>query len=438
MLLKRVFSNEKRLELALYCRILYHTLYKLTTRDFLWHHDRMYKFLKPKKKRIYLDYAAATPVRQQVIDVMRPFWRQQFANPSAIHQEGVQAKIAIEAAREKVARLLKARPEHVYFTGSGTESNNIAILGTIEARRKQGVAYADMEIISTPLEHPSVRNTLTYLQTLGVTVHFMNVTSEGLISGESLERLLSPKIVLVSFAYVNSEIGTIQEVGKLARIVRTYEKRHGVRTYIHIDAAQAPLWCTCELDRLMVDLLSLDAGKCYGPKGIGVLVARHGVVLAPVTYGGQQEGGMRPATENVAGIVGAATALRIAQAQREERVQKTTQLRNVMIDALMKIDGAVLNGSRAHRVANNVNVSIPGIDSEFAVVVLDEKGIACSTKSACSSVSGSSVVMALSDDTERASSSIRFTLGEATTHTELRRTITALRQHIQKMKSVDF
>ncbi len=398
------------------------------------------KFLKPKKKRIYLDYAAATPVRQRAVDIMRPFLRRQFANPSAIHKEGVQARVAVEDAREKVGRLLKVRPEHVYFTGSGTESNNIAILGTVESRRKEGVAYVDMEIISTQLEHPSVTKTLEYLQTLGVTVHFLEVSSEGLVIIESLQKLLSQKTVLVTFAYVNSEIGVIQEVGKIARIVRAYEKETGTRIYVHTDAAQAPLWLSCELDRLMVDMLSLDAGKCYGPKGVGVLVSRHGVELTPVIHGGPQEGGVRPATENVAGVVGAAEALRVAQVHREARVKKTTELRNFMIDALLKIEGVILNGSREHRVANNVNISIPGIDSEFAVVVLDEKGIACSTKSACSGAGGggSTVVMAISNDEARASSSIRFTLGEETTHTELRRVFAVLQQHTQKMKSEVF
>ncbi len=398
------------------------------------------KFLRPKKKRIYLDYAATTPVRQRVIDAMRPFLRRQFANPSAIHKEGVRARDAVQDARESVGRLLKARPEHVYFTGSGTESNNIAILGTIEARRKQGVAYSDMEVISTPLEHPSVSKTLEHLQSLGVTVHFLEVSSEGLVVIESLEQLLSPKTALVTFAYVNSEIGVVQEVGKIARTVKAHEKRHDVRTYVHTDAAQAPLWLSCELDRLMVDMLSLDAGKCYGPKGVGVLVSRHGVRLSPVVYGGPQEGGLRPATENVAGIVGAAEALRVAQVHREARVQKTTELRNFTIDALLKIEGVVLNGSREHRVANNVNISIAGIDSEFAVVVLDEKGIACSTKSACSGAGGggSSVVMAISKDEARANSSIRFTFGEETTHTEIRRAVAALQQHVQKIQKFDF
>ena len=435
MLPKLVFSNEKRREYGLYCWIMYHTIYVLAMAVHMWHYDAM-KFLKPKKKRIYLDYAAATPIRQAVIDLMKPFLRDQFANASAIHQEGVKARLAIDAAREKVARLLKARPEHVYFTGSGTESNNLAILGVIEAKRVAGVAYADMEVLSTRIEHPSVTQTLLYIEGLGVQVRYAAVSEEGLIQAESLQQLLSEKTVLVTFAYVNSEIGTVQEVGKLTRVVRAFEKKHTCRIYVHADAAQAPLWLSCELDRLMVDMLSLDAGKCYGPKGVGVLILRHGVVLSPVLHGGPQEGGLRPATENVAGIVGAAEALRIAQAHFDGRVQKVTHLRNFMIGALLEIEGVVLNGSQAHRVANNVNISVPGIDSEFAVVVLDEKGIACSTKSACSGAAGggSSVVMEISNDASRATSSIRFSLGEETTHTELKRVVATLQEHVEKTR----
>lgn len=404
----------------------------------MWHYEPM-KFLKPKKKRIYLDYAAATPVRQRVVDIMRPFLRDQFANASAIHQEGVKARLAIDTAREKIARLLKARPEHVYFTGSGTESNNLAILGTIEAKRLAGVAYADMEVVSTKIEHPSVTQTLLYIESLGVTVKYVAVSEAGLMQAESLQQLLSEKTVLVTFAYVNSEIGVVQEVGKVARVVRAYEKKYDQRIYVHTDAAQAPLWLSCELDRLMVDMLSLDAGKCYGPKGVGVLVLRHGVTLSPVLHGGPQEGGLRPATENVAGIVGAAEALRVAQEHFDGRVQKALHLRNFMIDELLKIEGVILNGSKEHRVANNINISVPGIDSEFAVIVLDEKGVACATKSACSGATGagSSVVMEISNDAARSTSSIRFSLGEETTRSEVSAVIRVLAEHIEKIRGVE-
>jgi len=395
------------------------------------------KFLKTRKKRIYLDYAAATPVRVAVQAAMRPYERDMFANPSAIHQEGVIARGAIDTAREKLARLLKIRPSGVVFTGSGTESNNLAILGAVQAQYAAGVAYCDMEVISTKLEHPSVGKVLEYLTTLGVQVKYMQVDDEGLIRVASLEELLSEKTILVSFAYVNSEIGTIQDVGKLARVVRAFEKAHGSRVLVHIDAAQAPLWLPCQLDGLLVDILTLDAGKCYGPKGVGVLAMRHGVSLAAVSYGGPQESGLRPSTENTAGIVGAVEAIVIAQEGCGKRANKVASLRDNAIEQFLQIDGVVRNGSSTKCVANNVNISIPGIDSEFAVISLDMAGIACSTKSACSGASGdgSSVVLAISDDPSRATSTIRFSLGEETTSRDILTTVAVLTQHVVKMRA---
>lgn len=386
-------------------------------------------------KRIYLDYASATPVRKEVNEIMKPFWSLQFGNASAIHHEGVEAREAIETARTKLARLLHVKEEGVVFTGSGTESNNIAIFGTLEEYRKKGIAYEDMEIVSTPLEHPSVLQVLKHVQEWGVQTRYLEVDEEGLILPQSLEALVSPKTVLVTFAYVNSEIGTIQHVGKLARMVRVLEKKYNSRMYVHIDAAQAPLWQSCELDKLGVDVLTLDAGKCYGPKGVGVLAFRYGVSLKSFMFGGSQEGGLRPGTENTALIVGAVEALRIAQEKHQERNSKIQQLRDLFIADLESIEGVVLNGSKISRVANNVNISIPGIDSEFAVISLDQQDIACSTKSACGGAKGegSSVVKAITHSDERALSTIRFTLGEETTRAELIQTAKTVKAHSEKI-----
>lgn len=394
------------------------------------------KFLQLKKKRIYLDYAAATPVRTSVANAMRPYETDIFANPSAIHQEGVTARAAIEQARQKLARILKIRPTGIVFTASGTESNNLALLGTIEARHAEGLAYTDMEVVATAIEHPSVARVLDYLETQGVTVRYASVDHEGILTAAALAQELSERTVLVTFAYANSEIGVVQEVGKLARTVRAFEKKHGTQITVHTDGAQAPLWLSCEMDRLMVDILTLDAGKCYGPKGVGVLAMRHGVSLTSVTFGGSQEGGLRPGTENTPGIIGAVEAIVQAQEQREPRVQITTMLRDATLALLGKIEGVVINGSRTHRIANNINISIPGIDSEFAVIVLDEAGVACSTKSACAGASGdgSTVVWMISEDAARASSTIRFSLGEATTAGDTEKAVEILSQHVLKMR----
>ncbi len=385
--------------------------------------------------RVYLDHAAATPLLSEVVAAMRAVEDEHFANPSAVHQEGVAARQVVEGARAELARLLRIRETGIVFTGSGTESNNLAIVGALYAKHQAGTAFADMEVITTAIEHPSVSVTMGYLKSLGVTVHMVAVDTEGHIVEDDFKQLLSPKTVLVSFAYVNSEVGVVQHVSRLARAVRAYERAPGIRVLVHLDAAQAPLWLPCQLDQVHADVLSLDAGKCGGPKGVGVVAMRHGVELAPVMFGGPQERGLRPATENVVGIVGAVTAFGLAQTHYEARAKAAAALRDGFMEELLHMEGVVINGGRESRVANNVNISLPGLDSEFAVVSLDVAGIACSTKSACSGAGGggSAVVLAMTGDAARALSTIRFSLGPNTTAAELSRAATVLREHVQKM-----
>jgi cysteine desulfurase len=390
-----------------------------------------------RKKRIYLDHAAATPISRRVLSEMQPFLGETFGNPSAIHREGMDAHAAVENARTELARILQVRPEGVVFTGNGTESNNLAILGRIAALHKEGISYANMEVISTRTEHPSITETLAYLSELGVRITSIDVDSEGRIDHKQFSQAITHQTVLCTFAYVNSEIGVIQHVGKLSRVVREKEKEFGIRIYVHVDAAQAPLWLSCELERLGVDLISLDAGKCGGPKGVGVLAWKQGVTLSPIYFGGEQERGLRPGTESPALIVGASAALVEAQTHCEENTLRITLIRDHFIKKLLTLDGVVLNGHRTERVANNVNISIPGIDSEFAVVVLDQKGIACSTKSACGGAKGdgSSVVRVMSNDDARARSTIRFTLGPDTTVSDIDTTCRLLTEHVNKMRA---
>lgn len=394
------------------------------------------RFISPKPKRIYMDMAAATPVRKSVFEAMKPYFSDEFANPSAIHKEGQHARRAIEEARTLVGKTLEVKPECVFFTGSGTESNNLAIIGRIEQLVSKGATYSDLEILTTELEHPSVREAMTVLRQKGVGIKMLAVSEEGVISIESLHALLSPKTALVSFSYVNSEIGTIQPVGKLVRAVREYEQLSGKRIPVHLDAAQAPLWLSCQFDRLGADLLALDAGKCFGPKGVGLLIKKRDIELAPVQFGGGQEGGLRPATENVAGIVGAAKALEFAQGNYEVREAEVSEVRDYFFGQVAEqLPQAIVNGAMGDgRVANNVNISIPEIDSEFAVVVLDSKGVAASTKSACSGAGGgeSRVVKTISDDAARAKSTLRFTFGSEVTKTDVDRVITILKEHSEK------
>ncbi len=387
--------------------------------------------------RVYLDHAAATPLVPAVQKKMNHVAGMSFANASAIHREGVTARQLVDEARAEVAKTLGVRSTGVTFTASGTEANNIALIGHIYALHTAGRAYETMQVVSSPLEHPSISNTLAFIASLGVRVTLVEVGEDGVVSPQAVRAALTPETVLVTIAYVNSEVGTIAPLRKIARVIAAYKEAQGTEIVFHSDAAQAPLWLSCKLPELQVDMLSLDAAKCGGPKGVGVLVLRTAVPLVSIVHGGPQEAGVRPGTENVVGIVGAALALALAQQDCKTRAANVTALRDEAIALLTVIEGVVVNGSVTERVANNINISIPGIDSEFAVVTLDVAGIACATKSACSgaSGSGSQVVRAMTGDDARARSTIRITLGPNTTKRELKFLVTTLAPHVEKMRT---
>lgn len=392
-------------------------------------------------KRIYLDHAAVTPTRPEVVAAMAPYQGDYYGNPSAIHKEGREAKQAVEEARTLVARTLGIRGEGVVFTSGGTEGNVLAIVGYLTALYKKGRAWTEMEVVSTAIEHPSVIETLAYLAGRGVVVRTVTVDAHGVVTPPALTTLLSEKTVLVTLAYSNSEIGVVQPVHALARAVRAFERSHdGLDIILHIDGAQAPLWLPCQLPSLAVDMLTLDGGKCGGPKGSGVLALRRDIPLKSVLWGGGQERNRRPGTENVPAIVGIATALSLAQSGVKERVEKVVEVRDAAIELLCTtVPGAVLNGPVGEgRVANNINISLPGVDTEYAVVALDAAGIAASTKSACAGAGGgeSAVVKAVTNDSMRARSTLRLTLGEETTLEDFKVVADVLKKHIALMATV--
>jgi cysteine desulfurase len=389
-----------------------------------------------KPRHVYMDYAAATPTRSEVLRAMEPFWTEQFGNASSIHESGLSAKRALSEAREKAARTLRVRAADVIFTSGGTESNNLAIIGSVNAMLESGVSPNDIEVISTALEHPSVSKSLEVIKARGVTVTLAPVSETGQVIVEDFKKLLSPKTRLVSIAYVNSEVGVVENIGKLVRVVRAFEKENGLTVLFHTDACQAPLWLSCALDSLAVDLISLDSGKCRGPKGVGILAKRQRAKLRPVLVGGGQEDGLRPGTEPLPLIVGAAEALLLAQSEHEQLSRVMIAKRNQFISMLEDIPNVVLNGSREDRVANNVNVSLLGVDTEFLVVALAHAGICCSTKSACSGSGGgvSSVVLEMTRDVERASSTVRFTLSPDTSISQLEYTVKVIKEHLDKSK----
>ena len=393
-----------------------------------------------KKSRVYLDYAAATPLSRAAFSAMKPYLTERFANASAIHQEGVVARQAVEEARGRTATALQVRPEFVTFTSGGTESNNLAIIGTIESLASKGWPFAEMEVVTTQIEHPSVMNTMKALEERGVVVRYVGVDSEGFVKLEELRSLLTEKTVLFSVAYANSEIGVVQKVHAIKKTLSEAEKKFGTKIMFHLDAAQAPLWLSCKFDTLNADLLSLDVGKCNGPKGMGVLVHSRRATLTSTLFGGGQESGLRPGTENVAGMVGASVALQEAQKGFRTRAEKVAKVRDAGIEHILKeIPQAILNGPIGdERLANNINISVPGLDTEFATVVLDKYGFAVSTKSACAGAGGgeSVVVQAISNDPARASSTLRISLSPQTTLQNLEDLTKVLKSHIEKMSKI--
>jgi len=390
----------------------------------------------PLTPLIYLDYAAATPLLPEAYEAMAPWLTTEYANPSAIHSGGVRARAAIEAVRQQIARVLAVRTTEVTFTSGGTESNNLAIKGYLQSLHASGRAYTTMEVLTTATEHPSVTETLAEVSTWGVRVVTVPVDGDGIIPLAAFKDELTDQTVLCVLAYVNSEVGTIQPIRSIRRVLD--ERYRGVtRPMLLVDGAQAPLWLPCQLTTLGADAVTFDAGKFCGPKGVGVLVMRSIMVIRPVMGGGGQEQGIRPGTENVAGIVGAGVALEWAQAGYVERADTVRMVRDEgLAYCLRQLPLCVVNGATdERRVANNLNISLPSVDTEYAVVVLDAHGIAASTKSACAGAGGgrSEVVFAMTGDYARSAATLRLTLGPDVTRDDLVRTTEVLRRHCMQM-----
>lgn len=401
------------------------------------------------RKRIYLDHAAGAPLDGRVFRAMKPFFTDTHGNPSAIYKEGVQAKKAVEEARAKIAQAIFAHPDEIIFTSGGTEANNMAIFGVVRAAGEVGIKKP--HIITSVIEHPSVLNACRALEKKGdADVDYIGVNKEGVVNLSELKKTLRAETVLVSIMYANNEIGTIQPIREIAKIIRLHRKNcletkpaislggeASKYPYFHTDACQAMNYLDTHVERLGVDLLTFNGAKMYGPKGIGVLYKKRNVPLVPMLYGGGQEKGLRSGTENVPAIAGMACALEIADKEKEKESTRQTKLRDYFISEIEKhIPGAILNGSRTERLPNNINVSFPNIESQLMVIELDARGIAVSAKSACSSEDedASYVVDAIGGEEWHADNSVRFSLGRETVKKDIEKTICALREIIKKYR----
>ena len=377
------------------------------------------------KKEIYLDYAATAPLRNEVLKSMMPFFQKEYGNPSSVHKLGQKAKKAVDDARETVAKLIGAKPIEIIFTGSGTESVNLGIKGAAHAYKDKG-----KHIITQKTEHEAVLETCRSLEKEGFEVTYLDVDDSGLVDVDKLERAIRPDTILISIMYANNEIGTVQPIKEISRVCKEKE------VLFHTDACQAGGLLDINVQNLGIDLMTLNGSKIYGPKGVGILYFRNGIKLEPLTQGGGQEFGLRSGTENVAGIAGFATALRIVQQEKAKEVKRLTALRDKFIEGLLSIKDVHLNGHHEKRLPNNVNVSIEGIDADSLVLQLSDSGVCASTGSACTTgkPEPSHVLKAIGLSDSDARGSIRFTLGKSSTQKDIDYVLKVLPKIVEKLR----
>jgi cysteine desulfurase len=390
-------------------------------------------------KQIYLDHASTTPIDKQVLKAMNVCFEKIYGNPGSLHKQGYTAKEVLTNARQKVAKVLNCAPQEIIFTGSGTESDNLAILGVARANKQVGSS-----IICSSIEHHAVLNSVEHLKETGFETVLVEVDQNGVINLADLKNKITDQTVLVSVMYANNEIGTIQPVKEISKIIketRLDRQKRGIKTliYFHTDACQAAGYLELDVNSLGVDLLTLNGSKIYGPKGTGVLYVRTGVNIKPIIFGGGQEGGKRSGTENVPGIVGLAKALEISDKKRKIESKRETKLRDYFIKNIIKnITRVILNGHPENRLPNNINISVLDIEGEAMLLWLDKYGIAVSTGSACDSKSlePSHVIMALGKSYEFANSNLRFTLGRSTTKKDIDYVLAVLPKIVQDLRKI--
>lgn len=391
--------------------------------------------------RIYMDWASSTPVHPKVARAVYAAMEDYSGNPSAPHAEGVRASRAVHDARTAIARTLAVKPEELLFTGGGTEANNIAIRGVVEALHARGIAYEKMHAVTSSTEHASVLEAFGFLERLGVSVTYINPPFDGVVSADSVFDALKPETVLVSLAHVNSETGVIAPLPDIARAVIRFRER-GLSPFssavpefalpvLHADAAQSPMYLEAGPHALHADLVTYDAQKLRGPKGVGILYRDFSVPLSAITGGGTQERGLRPGTENVSGIIGASVAFELAHEGRAAREKRTTELRDILIREVARVlPEARLIGHPKRRIANNAFFAIPKADGDYLAVLMDKEGIAVTPRSACTGSGGghSHVAAVLTGDTDLAKGTIRFSLGPYAEEGDIHRAVAVLKK----------
>ncbi len=379
-------------------------------------------------RAIYLDNAATTPVKPEVLKAMLPYFSQKYGNPSTIYSIGTEAKTAIEEARQKVAKSIGATTNEIFFTGSGTEADNWALKGIANANKDKG-----RHIITSQIEHHAILHTCETLGKEGFEVTYVPVDKNGIVDIKKLEKSIKKDTILISIMFANNEIGTIQPIQEIGKIARKH------KIYFHTDAVQAVGNIPVDVEKLNVDLLSLSGHKIYGPKGIGVLYIKDGVKIDSFLHGGKQERGKRASTENVPAIVGLGKAIELATKDLDKYVEKLVHLRDRTIEEVLNnIPFSRLNGDREQRLPGNANFSFEFIEGESILLMLDQKGICASSGSACTSGSlkPSHVLLSIGLSHEIAHGSLRLSFGVENTNEDVDYLTNVLPPIIKKLRSM--
>lgn len=380
-------------------------------------------------RRVYMDYAAASPVDERVLKEMTPYFSDLYGNPSSLHGDGRGPRKALDGARESVARLVNAgKKEEILFTSGGTEANNMAVKGAAMRARKKGT-----HIVTSTIEHISLINIMKFLQKNGFEVTTVPVSQEGIVDVGELERALRDDTILASIMYANNEIGTIQDVDEIGRLLDERD------VLFHTDAVAATGKIPIDVQRSKIDLLTLSSNDIYGPKGVGALFVKEGTPLESVTQGGGQERGLRSGSENMPGIVGLGAAAGIAVKEMDDEARRLTRLRDRLVDGIESgVEEAYLNGHRARRLPNNANFRFRYVEGEAMLLNLDMMGISVSSSSPCTSKSllPSHVLLACGIPSEEAQSAVQFTMGRGTTSEDVDYVLEVLPGVIKKLREM--
>ncbi len=379
-------------------------------------------------RNVYLDYSATTPVKEEVLKEMIPYFTEKFGNPSSLYDKGLEAKDAVNHAREQIAALINADPKEIYFTAGGTESDNWSLMGVADKLKDKG-----NHIITTKIEHHAILHTCAFLEKHGYEVTYLDIDKDGRISLEQLENAITDKTILISVMMVNNEIGTVQPIKEIGKIAKAH------KIIFHTDAVQALGNVPIDVKDMGIDLMSMSSHKIYGPKGEGALFMRKGLRISNFIHGGAQESSKRAGTENLTGIVGFGKAAELAKVNFESHVKHCSELRNYLVDRILKeIPDTQLNGTLDGRHPGNANITFKYIEGESILLLLNQFGISVSTGSACSSASlePSHVLTALGIPVEMIHGTVRFTVGDFTTKEDIDYVVDNLKTIVEKLRAL--